>query len=133
TKGRPEKVHGISVGMKVSKLYFLHATHWRAPEGTTVGYYRVAYEDNSREKIPLVYGKDISDWWYKGSSTPPSRAKVAWEGDNDAAKDLDRSRIRLYMTTWSNPEPARKVVSIEFASTNADDAAPFCVAITAEE
>jgi hypothetical protein len=37
------------------------------------------------------------------------------------------------MTTWKNPEPARKVVSIDFASTNADKAAPFCVAMTAEE
>jgi hypothetical protein len=34
---------------------------------------------------------------------------------------------------WNNPEPARKVVSIDFASTNAANAAPFCVAITAEE
>jgi hypothetical protein len=37
------------------------------------------------------------------------------------------------MTTWKNPEPTRKVVSIDFGSTNTDQAAPFCVAITAEE
>jgi RNA polymerase sigma factor (sigma-70 family) len=133
TTNKPEKVEGVSVGMTFSKLYFLHATHCQAPEDTLVGYYTVTYEDKSRHKIPIVYGKDVSDWWYKEGSTTPGLAEVAWNGEIDSARNTNGSRIRLYKSTWDNPVPARKVVSIDFASTNGADAAPFCVAITGEE
>jgi hypothetical protein len=110
----------------------LHATHFGAKEDAIVGYYTVNYEDKSQETVPLVFGKDIMDWWYGGETKEPARAKVGWKGDNQDATNQG-AKIRLYMTTWKNPEPARKVVSIDFGSTNSEDAAPFCVAITAEE
>src|SRR5262249_7261811 len=47
TSDRPEKVEGIKVGTTCARLHFLHATHWQAPEDTTVGYYVVTYEDKS--------------------------------------------------------------------------------------
>jgi hypothetical protein len=133
TADRPAKVEGIAVGRNCSKLYFLHATQYQAPEDTVVGSYTVTYTDASQQQIPIVYGKDVSDWWYQKDSKPPSRSVVAWNGDNDAAPRTNGSGIRLYLTTWNNPHPARKVVGIDFASTNAADAAPFCVAITAED
>jgi hypothetical protein len=38
------------------------------------------------------------------------------------------------MTTWENPNPRKKVVSIDFISTESDlGPAPFCLAITVEE
>ena len=132
TQGKPDKVEGIKVGTTCSKLYFLHATHWAAREDAIIGYYTVHYEDKSRETVPIVYGRDIADWWFTGDSAEPTRARVAWKGDNDDARNSN-ARVRLYLTTWKNPEPARRVVSIDFGSTNADQAAPFCVAITAEE
>jgi hypothetical protein len=61
----------------------------------------------------------------------PSRGKVAWKGDNENAKG-NGSKIRLYLLTWENPEP-KQIVSIDFGSTNIDEAAACCVAITAEE
>jgi RNA polymerase sigma factor (sigma-70 family) len=130
----PEKVEGIKVGARFSRLHILHATQWEDEkhEGL-VGYYRVNYEDQSRETIPIVYGRDTSDWWYRDdSSKAPSGAKVAWKGANESARTTREAKIRLYLTSWKNPEPARTVVSIDFASTNSM-AAPFCVAMTAEE
>jgi hypothetical protein len=132
TSDRPEKVEGIKVGTICAKLHFLQGTHFQAPDDTTVGYYIVTYEDKSQEKVPIVYGKDVSDWWFKVGTAPPSRAKVAWEGDNEAAKN-NRSRIRLYLSTWNNPHATRKIVRIDLTSTNSADAAPFCVAITVEK
>jgi hypothetical protein len=129
---KPEKVEGIKVGTTFSKLYLLHACHHGAKDDAIIGYYTVNYEDKSQETIPIVYGRDISDWWYTEDSKAPTRAKVAWKGSNDDAKN-NGAGIRLYATTWKNPEPTRKVVSIDFGSTNSTDAAPFCVAITAEE
>jgi hypothetical protein len=129
---KPEKAEGIKVGATCSRLHFLHATHWNAPDDAIIGYYTVRYEDKSEETVAIVYGKDVLDWWYREDSKEPTRGKVAWKGTNDDATNSG-SKIRLYLTTWKNPEPTRKIVSIDFGSTNATEAAPFCVAITAEE
>jgi hypothetical protein len=128
----PEKADGIKVNAKCAKLHFLHATHFSGKDGAIIGAYTVNYDDMSQQTIPIVYGKDVLDWWYTGDSKEPTRGKVAWTGDNDDAKG-NGAKIRLYLLTWKNPEPGKKVMSIDFASTNADKAAPFCVAITAEE
>lgn len=133
TSGLPEKVEGIKVDGKLSKLHILHATHYgAAKDDVIVGYYTVNYDDKSQETIPIVYGKDVLDWWQMADSKEPTRGKVAWTGDNENAKGSG-AKIRLFRTTWKNPEPGKKVVSIDFGSTNAAEAAPFCVAISAEE
>ncbi|MHA3772327.1 hypothetical protein ACXR0O_12405 [Verrucomicrobiota bacterium sgz303538] len=138
---KPEKVQGIEVGMPVSKLYFLHGTgygSYGAPggpiyveDGTPIGEYTVHYEDGSTTSIPIVYGADVRDWWSWGKSVEVSRGKIAWEGMNDASRE-EKQLIRLYLTTWENPKPDKKVVSLDYVSTFKSAAAPFCVAITAE-
>src|SRR5262249_54199592 len=95
-----------------------------------VAYYTVNYEGKRQETIPIVYGKDVSNWWYTGCNGP-SRAEVAWKGANEAAKSSGAT-LCLYVIRWNNPEPCRRVVSIDFTSTNSD-VAPFCVAMTVEE
>jgi serine/threonine protein kinase/tetratricopeptide (TPR) repeat protein len=127
----PEKVEGIKVGTTCSKLHFLHACHGNASPGTITGYYTINYEDKSQEKIALVFGQDIANWWYGPNEGAPSRAAVAWKGTNDKAKS-EGANIRLYMMTW-NTEPERKVVSIDFGCQSRAGTNPFCVAITAEK
>jgi hypothetical protein len=40
----------------------------------------------------------------------------------------------LFLTTWENPNPKKKVVSLDYVATVPEGpAAPFCVAITAED
>lgn len=126
------KVEGIKVGTTCRKIHFLHACHQGAAADAIIGYYTVNYEDKSQETIPLVYGKDLADWWYTEGSAAPTRAVIAWKGDNDVAKNQG-AKIRLYLRTWKNPEPNRKVVSIDFGSTKYTGTSPFCVAITVEE
>jgi outer membrane protein assembly factor BamB len=133
TADRPAKVEGIKVGMVCAKLHFLHATHFQAPNDTVVGNYTVNYQDKSQEQIAIVYGKDVSDWWFQEGAAVPSGAKVAWTGANDAARKTSGSRIRLFRSTWNNPHPERTIASIDFTATNNAKAAPFCVAITAEK
>ena len=58
---------------------------------------------------------------------------MAWEGENETAKGLD-AKIRLYLTSWKNPHPRKKVVSLDFeAAAPETGAAPFCVAVTADD
>jgi RNA polymerase sigma factor (sigma-70 family) len=127
----PRKIAGIKVDARFSRLHVLHATHWKK-EDAVVGHYVLNYEDNSQEIIPIVCGKDLSNWWYHESEDLPSHAAVGWKGENAGARKVGRAKIRLYVASWQNPHPARKVATIDFSATR-PDIAPFCVAMTVEE
>jgi hypothetical protein len=138
---RPTAVEGIKVGRTLAKLYLLHGTAYgtAAPgapryiaDGAVIAEYRVRYEDGKSEVIKVVYGKDVRDYWFSKDSPSATRGKVAWEGDNAAAKRLS-NRLRLYRTTWVNPRPRKRVESIDYVKPEKNSsAAPFCVAMTAE-
>jgi hypothetical protein len=129
----PDKVEGIKVGRAFTRLYILHATGtgWGTKDGEVIGKYVVHYADKKTATIEIAYGKDVRDWWYYANSPDVSRGKVAWKGENDSAKK-GQAKIRLYLTTWKNPHPKKKVLSIDYMSTKTTPAAPFCVAMTAE-
>src|SRR5262245_40882835 len=143
-KEKPDKVEDIGVGKKFTKLHILHATgygggpntpgtEWYVEDDTLIGEYKINYQDKSSEVIPIEYGKDVRDWWFRDDEKETSRAKVAWKGDNDLAKQYG-CRIRLYLTTWKNPKPDQKVISIDYIGRKNDTvAAPFCVAMSIEE
>jgi hypothetical protein len=117
------------------KLRFLHAAQcaYADQDGQVVAKYVVHYDDKTTADIELASGRDLGDWWLTEGRKPPSAAKIAWEGENDAVKGTG-TKIQLYMTTWENPHPKKKIVSIDFVNTMPDGAAAaFCVAITAEE
>jgi len=135
----PEKAIGIAVGKTASQLHFLHATGWGSPstvaDGTRIGSYVVHYEDKTKVVIPIEYGKDVRDWWNWDDSKPCARARIAWTGSNPAAdKYADQAiSLRLYLGTWKNPHPKKKIVSIDYTSTNKTICAPFCIAISLEQ
>src|SRR5262245_53550938 len=62
----PEKVEGIPIGRKFTKLHILHATAfgggpnkedspWFVKDDTLIGEYKVNFEDQSADTIPVVY------------------------------------------------------------------------------
>jgi len=137
----PEKFEGIPVGRKVSVLHVLHATGYgsspegnplHVPDDTVIGKYVIHYEDKTDKDIDIVYGRDVRDWWYAEGDQGVDRSKVAWTGENEGSKSVGK-KLRLFLTTWENPKPAKKVVSIDYVATQPTmtAAAPFCVAITA--
>src|SRR5262249_17391288 len=109
----PRNVAGIKVGAAFAKLHVLHATHWDK-EDALVGHYALNYEDGTRATIPIVCGKDVNNWWYHDGEGPPSNARVGWKGENPSARIVSQAKIRLYVASWPNPRPERKVVSIDF-------------------
>lgn len=140
----PEKIDGIAVGRTFAKLHILHGTNfggglnkpgddWYVQDGTLIGKYLVHYEDGSSETIPIVYGEDVRDWWYVDGEAEPSKGKVVWRGENDAASKFG-AHLRLYVSTWVNPKPDKKVKHIEFVSRKNDTpAAPFCLSMSVQD
>ena len=143
----PTKVEGIKVGHACTKVHIVHATGYGngqglgvpgmpgepgfIADGTKIAEYKIRYGDGSTATIPVVYGEDVRDWWFAEGVKGVSRGKIAWHGDNELAKSFD-VRIRLYLTSWDNPHPAKKIASIDYGKAGKTDAAPFCLAITLE-
>jgi len=131
----PRSLTGISVDQSFSTLYMLHATEWGevpwaiVADGTVVGHYRVHYEDESVETIPIVYGKHVRDWWDFDLKCV-NEATVVWQGNNEVAGE-HQAKLRLYMSVWENPRPQKTVTRIDFTSVSTF-ASPFCVAMTVE-
>jgi hypothetical protein len=125
------KVEGIRVGRRFTRLHFLHATHQGTADAALIGQYTVTWDDGTSATIPVRYGKDVLDWWSGPDARGPAEGKVAWQGDNDEVKRYGK-RIRLYLTTWENPKPDREVKAIAFARAEGTPCLPFCVAMTAE-
>ena len=130
---KPKEIKGIKVDGSLKKLHFLHATGYNAEPDTVIGKYIVHYDDKSTAEIDIVYGRDVVDWWAYPDREGPTKGKAVWEGENEASKGFD-AKIKLYLMTWENPKPEKKVASIDFVAPNPEQsAAPFCVAITADE
>lgn len=130
----PTRIKDIKVGAKFDRLHILHSTGYgenpQMPEGTEIGAYTVVYEGGQEERIPIVYGEDLRDWWDWPGRSELKRAKVAWTGANPAAAANER-KIRAFAVIWKNPHPDRLVKTLEVSSseTNCD---PMVFAFTLE-
>jgi hypothetical protein len=130
---KPNKIEGIKVGGTAKKLHFLQATGYSTDADTVIGKYVINYEDKTTAEIEIVYGKDVVDWWAYPDQVAPTKGKAVWEGENEASKGFD-AKIKLYHMTWENPKPDKKIATIDFVAPNPEQtAAPFCVAITADD
>ncbi len=138
---RPDAVDGIKVGKAFAKLHMLHSTFYgegmiNIADGTEIGRYKVNYEDRSSEFVPIVYGKDVRDWWVPQGAKEVTRGKVAWEGENELSKQ-SKKRIWIFLGTWENPHPEKKVVSIDYEKVFEGGvetaASPFCLALTLQD
>ena len=66
-------------------------------------------------RIPLIYGRNVWDWWVpmdENAASPPATAR-AWDGSNPNA-NFYRHSLALYRITWSaaDGEPPAAAVSI---------------------
>jgi hypothetical protein len=130
----PKEVKGIPVEAPLAKLYILHATQGGetgVKDGTTIARYVVRYADTTTEMIPVVYGEDVRDWWNNDRCQAVTRGRVAWVGENADAAQYGMT-LRLFVTAWENPKPDVRIASIDYVSEVAGEAAPFCIAMTAE-
>jgi RNA polymerase sigma factor (sigma-70 family) len=134
----PAAVTGIAIDARFDSLHILHSTMFGnafgLDDGTEIGTYTIHYADKTEERIPIIYGSDVRDWWRDSDPSEPSRAKVAWSGKNRAAvaSGGDDSQVRLFATEWKNPHPDRRVATIDI-ETKDTPCAPFLVALTLEQ
>lgn len=90
------------------------------------------FADGTIHEEPIVYGRDLRDWWMPNSERPVDleRGRIAWIGDTPRVTGTG-ARIRLYLTTCANPRPEVEVSHLDFVS-KMTQAAPFLIAMTVE-
>ena len=126
----PPNVPGIQVHQNFRRIHFLHGATWfngAAP----IGLYRLRFADGPSVDLPIVYGKEVLDWWSEARHpTDLTNGKIAWVGNNQAATEYGKT-ICIYRSAWDNPRPRAELASIDFVS-KMELAAPFLIAITLE-
>jgi len=89
----------------------------------------IHYSNSTQAEFPIVIGQSLLDWF-----TQPNEEKkpftIAWSGHNAWSRPESKT-IRLFKSTWQNPDPAVLISSIDFVTTGPAPAR-FLVAITAE-
>jgi hypothetical protein len=114
------------------RLHFRHAAIGAAGArpGDELGSYAVQYVDGREIQIPIVFGKDLSDWWSQDNEQN-LKFVIAWEGNTPEARKYHHS-IRLFKSTWENPHPDVPLRQFDFVAHKPARGAPFLVALTAE-
>ena len=98
------------------------------------GHYVIHYAGGSLEKIPIVYGRNLVNWWhFPVERNDPSDAKVAWTGTNNMSdqKRGENLTVRLYSFTWANPHPDKEISTIDVVSS-VSVCDPYLIALTLE-
>ena len=126
----PEAVKGIKVGRTGQRIHFLQACGWQAEDGAKLGEYVIHYADGQTKNVPMLYQRNITDWWVRPEDKPLTEAKEVWRGSNPCTRRFGFA-THLIKYTWENPLPKVEITSIDFAS-DLISAAPFVVAITVE-
>jgi hypothetical protein len=126
----PETVEGIPVNRKGRRLHFLQACGWSAEVGAKLGDYVIHYADGQIRRAPILYGRNVMDWWARPGEGSPSEAQEVWRGSN-AATRAEGFSTHLIKYTWDNPVPNVEITTIDFVS-DVIAAAPNLVAITVE-
>jgi hypothetical protein len=127
----PESVKGIKVGRKGAKIHFLQACGFSAPTGTKIGEYVVHYANGETRSAPILYGKNVLDWWgHPGTDVKLSDGKEVWKGNAPSPASMG-FYIHMIRFTWDNPLPGEEITTIDFVS-DVTAAAPQLMAITLE-
>ncbi len=124
------------MGRKFSELHLLHgAGGVYDTDGTTIAMLVLHYADGSSRQLEIKNGVNVRDWW--GDPNQPisgTNSKLAWTGTNPAIKQYSRGgpgALRIYTTTFENPQPRVRVTSIDYKSAM-KNSSPFLIALTVQ-
>lgn len=128
----PQSVEGIPINRTFRQLHVLHGTTQGAGDQTVTASFVLHYADGSTDKLDIVYGQQVYDWWFQGTANPPlaGNTKIAWAGSNPEAT-RQGYRIRVFKSSFNNPKPNQRVDAIDYVSA-LSSSGPFLLALTTE-
>ena len=106
--GLPQSVE-IAVNQTAGSLYLLHATTG-CPESGLTGLVTYVYDDGTECMKSIVYGRNISNWWFSGLRTRDN-AGIAWKGKTEMCIGMGVCWAEIV-----NPNPDKKIKSVKFTA-----------------
>lgn len=103
----PRFIKGMKVKTKAYALNFLHGHIEGKPliDGL-YGRYVLHYADGEREEIPLLYNKNMGEWWH---IVEIEDASIGWSGEN-----LKKANVGLHLHTYFPKHQEKEISSIDF-------------------
>lgn len=132
----PEAIKDIKLGKTARQLHLLHgAGGVYDGDGTTIAKLVLHYADRSMRQIEIKTGEHVRDWWGNPKQAITGiNSELAWAGTNPAIKKYGGAKpgsLRIYKTTFENPQPNLSVTSIDYISTM-QNSASFLIGLTVE-
>jgi WD40 repeat protein len=124
------EVRSIPVERRCQRLHFLHSTAWHESDGTTIGSYIIHFADGQQTEIPIVYGRDVRNWWLTREQHAAGIPAAVWIGSTPGAARSGFD-IHLFHSVWENPRPNVEILDFDFVSADTQ-CPPFLIAVTAE-
>jgi hypothetical protein len=126
----PRNIRDIPLNRRCQVLHFLHSTAWQEKNGTKIGSYVIQFVDGAQEEVPIIYGRDVRNWWLTKEQHTASEPSAVWIGTTPAAS-RSGFEIHLFHSTWKNPRPDVEIRDLDFVSADTE-CPPVLIAITAE-
>jgi hypothetical protein len=128
--GLPHEVRSIPVERRCRRLHFLHGTAWHEDNGTRIGSYVIHFVDGRQTEVPIIYGRDVRNWWLTKEQHAAGTPVAVWVGSTPAAA-REGFDIHLFHSVWENPRPDVEVRDFDFVSADSQ-CPPFLIGVTAE-
>lgn len=129
----PDRIAGIRPGVPrfVALDVLVNAqTMLRTQEQVAYAFVELDYRDGSRARLPIIYNRDIKEWFRTDWDTP---GHIAWRrrdfGDEKQGQAVGPSMVTVRLV---NPYPQREVASLALEAAPMQFSAPAFIAITAE-
>jgi hypothetical protein len=91
------------------------------------------YRDGSRERMPLIYLRDIMPTnFYNAGKSGESSPRVAWRATDSGTPRGGVWPSTICAVRLANPHPEREIASLAVEATDEPDSTPLVFAITAE-
>jgi hypothetical protein len=142
----PRRVQGIQIGRKCERFHVLHGAAFGTRVDDTGAPVEIAallvhYSDGSSKEVGIFSGGRLLHWVgpvpqssVAAIHSPTAAIEIEPAGvDEDPNLRLHRPErsLRLYKSTFDNPQPQLQVVSIDYLSM-LTEAAPFLLGLTVE-
>jgi len=80
--------------------------------------------------VPIVYGRDLRNWWLRKGEGAAGEPHAIWTGTN-ARASIQGYEVNIFHSCRENPRPNLEIVHLDFVSANTQYP-PCLVAITTE-
>jgi len=114
----PQRIIGIPVGLRLSRLHVLHGTDLSETNTRPIAAVQLNFQGGSNFTFLITYGLHVRNWSKDPKNSDVVKdpdSTIAWTGDASGT-DKDGKILRLYKSAFTLPNPAPIVENIDLYS-----------------